>query len=183
MVTKIEQWQLDLVLGLNRLLEVLHDISDTVHATHVLIQQQGHETRAPAKDDDDDRMLTVEETAEFMGITKSQIYGTFKEIGPRAIRIGKRKMYRKADLRAWLDSKRDLRIHTIAASPTRVHDPRPLASGYRPHRDQPNCSGSGTEPVRTNEDGYGECRACGNRYVYKRKDGTLYKHKTPTLYF
>lgn len=181
MATKIEQWQLDILLGINRLLEVLHDISDTVHATHVLLERQGEATQAP-KNDEDDRMLTVEETAAFLGVTKSQMYGTFRQIGPKPIRIGKRSMYRKADLRAWLDAKRDLRTDPVAARPTRVHDPRPLTSAYTPYKERPTCPGSGTEPVRTTQWGDGECRVC-HANIQKRANGTLWKHKTPTLHF
>jgi predicted DNA-binding transcriptional regulator AlpA len=178
-VTKEEQWQWDVVVGLNRLLEVLHDISDTVHATHVLMQEQNKQvTRAlPTVNDDGDRLLNVEETCEFLGVSRSQIYGTFRYMGPKAIKIGKRTMYRKADLVAWLDSKRDLRIENIASQATRVHDPMRPYTGYKPASERPTCKGSGTEPVRTNKHGYGVCRECGSEWVHKKKNGTLFKHK------
>lgn len=183
MTTKQEQWQLDILLGLNRLLEVLHDISDTTHATHLLIQEQERDAKSPpVVDDDGDRLLTVEETAEFLGIGRTQIYGTFRQVGPKPIKIGKRTMYRKADLKAWLDSKRDLRIDTYRDTPTRVHDPRPLPTAHRPYKERPTCPGSGTEPVSVTKYGDGECRVCHWKYQ-RRSNGTLFKHKTPDLYF
>jgi predicted DNA-binding transcriptional regulator AlpA len=183
--TKQEQWQHDILLGLNRLLEVLHDISDTVHATHVLLRDQERAAvkEPPTRDDGEDRLLNVEETCEFLGVSRSQIYGTFRQIGPKPIKIGKRTMYRKADLRAWLDARQDLRIDRgIATEPVRVHTPRLPMSSYRPLKDRPDCKGSWSEPVRVNKWQDGECRHCGN-FIRRRNNGTLVKHKQPITYF
>jgi hypothetical protein len=74
LTTKQEQWQYDVLLGMNRLLEVLHDISDTVHATHVLMHEQGKkvEKSLPKVDDEGDRMLSVQDGGRCRRWTETQ---------------------------------------------------------------------------------------------------------------
>lgn len=52
----------------------------------------------------DDDLMTTEEVAELFRTSKSTIYGwNSSGTGPRRIRVGKRCLYRRADVKAFLD--------------------------------------------------------------------------------
>lgn len=49
-------------------------------------------------------LLTIEELAQFFGISKDTAYRwNVAGTGPRRIQIGRRVMYRKADVQDWID--------------------------------------------------------------------------------
>jgi excisionase family DNA binding protein len=52
------------------------------------------------------KLLTVEETAERLGIGKSTLYPTWKALGLTPYRVGDRLRFRDTDLEAWMDAQR-----------------------------------------------------------------------------
>jgi excisionase family DNA binding protein len=51
-------------------------------------------------------LLTVEETAERLGIGKSTLYRTWQQLGLPAYRVGGRLRFRDTDLEEWIDEHR-----------------------------------------------------------------------------
>jgi len=51
-------------------------------------------------------LLTVEETARRLGIGKSTLYRTWKELGLTPYRVGDRLRFRDTDLESWMDEQR-----------------------------------------------------------------------------
>jgi excisionase family DNA binding protein len=52
------------------------------------------------------KLLTVEATAERLGIGKSTLYRTWQQLGLPAYRVGGRLRFRDTDLEAWMDEQR-----------------------------------------------------------------------------
>ena len=52
------------------------------------------------------KLLTVEATAERLGIGKSTLYRTWRELGLPAYRVAGRLRFRDTDLEAWIDQQR-----------------------------------------------------------------------------
>jgi excisionase family DNA binding protein len=58
--------------------------------------------------DNDDRMMTVEDLAEYLGLPVGTIYKQRSEgTGPPGFRLGKHVRWRRSEVDAWLESKRD----------------------------------------------------------------------------
>jgi excisionase family DNA binding protein len=56
----------------------------------------------------DDRMMTVEDLAEYLGIPIPTVYKQRSEgTGPPGFRVGKYVRWRRPEVDAWLESKRD----------------------------------------------------------------------------
>jgi excisionase family DNA binding protein len=51
-------------------------------------------------------LLSVEETAERLGIGKSTLYRTWRQLGLPAYRVGGRLRFRDTDLEIWMDKQR-----------------------------------------------------------------------------
>jgi excisionase family DNA binding protein len=52
----------------------------------------------------DNKLLTTEEVAEFLGVPVQTIYvWRTKKSGPKSIKVGKHLRFRQADIDAWLD--------------------------------------------------------------------------------
>ena len=55
----------------------------------------------------EDRLLTTQEVAEYCRTGPSTVrYWRHHGRGPRAVRVGRRVLYRESDLKAWLDAAR-----------------------------------------------------------------------------
>src|SRR5215472_18030698 len=54
------------------------------------------------------KLLTVEATAQRLGIGKSTLYRTWRELGLPAYRVGGRLRFRDTELEAWIDNQRAL---------------------------------------------------------------------------
>jgi excisionase family DNA binding protein len=56
----------------------------------------------------DDRMMTVDDLAEYLGLPPATIYKQRSEgTGPPGFRIGKYVRWKRSEVDAWLESKRD----------------------------------------------------------------------------
>lgn len=56
----------------------------------------------------EDRLLTAQEVADFLGVPVATLYSwRHKHEGPRGFRVGRHVRYRAADVEAWLEAQRD----------------------------------------------------------------------------
>jgi len=177
-----EKVQLELLSGLQRILDVLHDISDGVRDLQTT-------SRAPSicppemlPAESGPILFSIAEAAELTGIKSGSLRnlcaGTH---GPVTVRIGRRIFIRRTDLERWLEDS--------------LHDPQPTSapwrSTYTPGRmgsslattapsDRSWCAGSHTEPSAASQyHGRGLCRACRDD-VLINSDGRLRKHRRPS---
>ena len=57
-----------------------------------------------------DRLLTVEDVAAYLGVPMATLYGwRYKQVGPPGIRVGRYVRYRRRDVEKWLDSRSEAR--------------------------------------------------------------------------
>jgi len=55
-----------------------------------------------------DRLLSVREACALLGISRSTLYKyIFEGTGPRSVHVGKRRLFRRSDLDAWIASLTD----------------------------------------------------------------------------
>lgn len=53
-------------------------------------------------------LLTIEEVAKECRVTTASLYSSrYRGIGPRGIRMGKRLLFRRSDVDAWIESRRE----------------------------------------------------------------------------
>ena len=52
------------------------------------------------------QLWTIDDVAEYLGLSRRTVeYMVYAQTGPKSARIGKRRMFRRADVEAWLDEK------------------------------------------------------------------------------
>lgn len=179
-----ERFQKEVLDALDRMHQVLHDISDAVRDlnTHLakpaLVAPPPPEAAAPSNTK---LLLTVAELSEMTGLSKSSIYQLrYVKNGPVPTKVGGRLLFHKDDVAAWLEKQREPADET-----DRI---RPWREGWVPGRigrDHPRssepvkapwCRGSGTEPMAASRySGRAVCRDCRDDVLVNR-DGRLRKH-------
>lgn len=177
-----EQVQQELMGGMQRILDVLHDISDGVREIQATLAARPAETATPSPAEGEPLLLSIADAADFTGIKQGSLRTLCDAShGPPTVRIGKRIYLPRADLELWLDEAR--------------HDPRPEAAPWRtsftPGRiggsvvkaspvDRSWCAGSHTEPTAASQyHGRGLCRVCRDDVLINR-NGLLRKHRRPS---
>lgn len=175
-----ERWQKEVLDGMARMLDVLHDISDQLQ----ILKSQGRQrpTPLPQRPESDDRqpvLMSVDALAEHLGITANAVRGLqVGDRGPIITRIGRRIYYHRVDVERWLDQMRlrpddEFRSWRGSHPPGRIGSRLP-ASSARPER--PWCEGSHSEPIAAGRyHGRGTCRLCKDE-VLINKDGRLRQH-------
>lgn len=177
-----EQVQQELMGGMQRILDVLHDISDGVRDIRTAIDAAQPSTTDSGESEPGPILLSISGAAALTGIKE----GSFRRLcdssyGPVTVRVGRRIYVRRTDLEAWLDEAR--------------HDPTPASAPWRtsftPGRigasvveagpvDRSWCAGSHTEPSTASPyHGRGLCRVCRDDVLINR-DGRLRKHRRPS---
>ncbi len=175
-----ERWQKEVVDGLARVLDVLHDISDGVLS---LAAEQGPSTpiAAAMEQEAGPELLSVNALADQLRVSP----GTVRSLrasgsGPRATLLGRRIFFRRDDVAEWLMEARErtdgnaTRPWCESYLPGRVGAGLPATS--RP-RAPDYCSGSHTETrAASSYSGRGICRECGD-HVLVNRDGGLREHR------
>jgi excisionase family DNA binding protein len=147
-----ERWQREVLDGMARMLDVLHDISDAVRA---LAEARG----APAallperrRNDHAECLLSVAEAADFLQVPAATLYTwRYRGQGPPGIRVGKYVRYRRQDIEGWLEQRRDERAGH-SQSWRSSHLPGRIGSDVPSSSEPPKrswCGGSNTEPMAT----------------------------------
>ena len=174
-----ERVQHEILAGLARILDVLHDISDS-------LQELVRDAPRPATDADDATpdnhpiLLSVNDAAELLGIAPSSVRNLCANgHGPPITRLGRRVYIARADLDSWVDAQRqDPTAATIrwrtAYTPGRIGLDVPATTESRK---LPWCTGSHTEPTAASAySGRGICRICKDDVLINR-NGLLRKHR------
>jgi len=177
-----ENVQQELMGGMQRILDVLHDISDGVQELQTTLGEQRVPSAPMPSAGAEPLLLSIADAAELLGIKP----GSFRTLcdashGPPTVRIGKRIYLRRTDLERWLDEAR--------------HDPQPEAMPWRSGFtrggigssitkpalvDRSWCAGSHTEPTAASQyHGRGLCRVCRDDVLINR-NGLLRKHRRPS---
>jgi excisionase family DNA binding protein len=173
-----EQWQHEVLDGLARMLDVLHDISDRLG--QLAETAKGSPPVAPSPEPPRSKvLLSVKDLAELLGVPTSAVW-SWRAAGhaPTLTMIGRRIYFRREDVDRWLDDQRAsegdrTRPWRESFVPGRIGSSLP-ASSQPPERTW--CSGSHTEPVAASRwPGRAICRVC-NDDVLVNRDGRLRKH-------
>ncbi len=177
-----EKVQEELLGGMQRILDVLHDISDGVRDLQTTLSAQRPASSSLPSGEAEPLLLSIADAAELVGIKP----GSFRTLcdashGPPTVRIGKRIYLRRTDLEKWLDEARpDPRSEALPwrSGLTRggigstITKPAPV--------DRPWCTGSHTEPKSASQyHGRGLCRVCRDDVLINR-NGLLPKHRSPS---
>ena len=169
------------VLGaLQRILDVLHDVSDGISELQRL--QLAVSSRAdPSRSEvPGPSLLSIDGAAELIGVSSSSMRRMCDaSYGPATVRIGSRIFLHRLDLEQWLEEARhrpggDAARWKDAPTPGRIRStvPRVKRAG-----DEAWCSGSHSEPRSASTySGRGVCRACGDD-VLINQSGLLRKHR------
>ena len=176
-----EQVQDEVLGGLQRILDVLHDISDGIREVQVVVREERRSSVAPEPTGSPQSLLlSIDEAAELTGIKSS----SFRRLcdashGPSTVRIGRRIFVQRSDLERWLDDARSEQRGGPVRRSERVTPGRIGASVSKSVSgvDTPWCPGSHSEPRAASEySGRGVCRSCGDDVLINRS-GLLRKHR------
>jgi predicted DNA-binding transcriptional regulator AlpA len=174
-----ERWQKEVVDGMGRMLDVLHDISDGVRRL-VEADVRPIPTVTPTEPQESaQQLLSVSQLAEFLGVPQNSVRGMRASgSGPPVTKIGSRVFFHRKDIEPWLEKQRE-------AQPDWT---QPWRGAYMPGRVGSNiprssepakrewCDGSNTEPLAASRyQGRSVCRACKDDVMVNR-DGRLRKH-------
>jgi excisionase family DNA binding protein len=178
-----EKWQAEVIDGMNRVLAVLHDISDGIRDLTQAVRT-AEQTRQPppaAAERVQSDYSSIRDLAELLGISEAAVRGLRQRgEGPTATKVGRRLRFRRHDVDRWLASRREDPV-----SRTRPWKQAWMGGGIgtglaRTTAPPSYCSGSHTEPVAASRyQGMGICRVCGDD-VSVIKNGTLRKHRRYT---
>lgn len=177
-----EKWQAEVIDGMNRMLAVLHDVSDAVRDLGEVVKRlEAPASGGPPADKAESELLSVAQLAELLGITPASVYGMRStRRGPVAMKVGRRLLFRRADVEAWLSERRD--PDAEPAPPwRRAMVSKGVGAGLprstEPPAKQPWCPGSHTEPLRASKyQGMVVCRDCRGP-VSANRDGKVRKHR------
>lgn len=178
-----ERWQKEMLEGLERLRQVMHDISDGVRELAVVAEriEKVAQVATPAPVAQDGPMLlSVKQLAEHLGVKDAAVRGWISAgKAPPLTRVGSRIMFQRADVDQWL-----------AALRPEEEGPQPWRGSFvgggigrafpssTARRDLPWCEGSHTEPAAASKyPGHAVCRVCKDDYVSVNRDGRLRKHR------
>jgi len=176
-----EKVQDEVLGGLQRILDVLHDISDGIRELQADAREQPPPSEAAeSSGSPQPLLLSIDEGADLTGIKSS----SFRRLcdashGPPTVRIGRRIFVQRSDLEWWLyDSRSEQRGGPVRWServtPGRIGSSvsKSVSGG-----DASWCSGSHSAPRSASEySGRGVCRACGDDVLINRS-GLLRKHR------
>ena len=176
-----EQVQDEVLGGLQRILDVLHDISDGIRELQTVVREERRSSVAPEPTGlPQALLLSIDEAADLTGIKSS----SFRRLcdashGPPTVRIGRRIFVQRSDLERWLDDARSEHRGgpvrwSERVTPGRIGStvPKPVSKV-----DASWCSGSHSEPRAASEYfGRGVCRSCGDDVLINRS-GLLRKHR------
>ncbi len=165
--------------GLARILDVLHDISDSA-STLVVRPTVAKESDSPVSPTAIPKLYTAKELAELLGVSRSTVY-SWRDSGhgPTATKVGSVLRYQQADVDEWLAECREREAAVPqpwrdAFTQGRVGSSHPASSEVA---EKPWCKGSHSEPRAASQfTGRGVCRACGDDVLINR-DGRLRKHR------
>lgn len=173
-----ERWQKEVLNGMARTLDVLHDISDHLQRLTELLGRERQPTPPGLPEEPEGVLLSVNRLAEYLGITPAavrnlQVGGK----GPSVTRVGSRVYFHRDDVAHWLAR---IRPEENAGRPWRgAYLPGRIGSTFPSSSErskQAYCSGSHTEPRSASPySGRAVCRACGD-HVLVNNNGLLRKH-------
>jgi excisionase family DNA binding protein len=177
-----ERWQGEVIDGMARTLDVLHDVSDQLQRIAALLTdalQRNPDERQPATSSSSPALLTIDDLAEHLGVTAIVVRRlTADGRSPATTRIGRRVYFQRADVERWLAGLRSSsdepggRVWSDTITPGRIGER--LAATSSPA--QSWCGGSHTEPLGASAyPGRGKCRVCHDD-VLINNNGTLRKH-------
>jgi len=172
-----ERWQQEVLDGLARMLDVLHDISDAVRELAAVPPERS--TSTDSEPDTLPLLLSVTTLADALGVSPSTVR-SFRASGhgPRPTKVGGRLFFHRDDVDTWLQELRpadesQTRPWRNTLLPGRIGSGLPASSGPQKRE---YCSGSHTEPMAASQySGRAVCRACKD-HVLVNKDGRLRKH-------
>ena len=173
-----EAWQKEVLDGLARMIDVLHDISDGIQQ---LVEASAHAPTPVAAEQESNapQLFSVRGLAEHLGVSPSVIYGLRTTgDGPVSTKLGSRLYFHRDDVAAWLSEQRQ--DPGTATRPWRgSHLPGRIGSTI-PRSSEPlkrtYCTGSHTEPMAASKySGRAVCRVCRDDVIVNR-DGRLRKH-------
>lgn len=176
-----EQVQDEVLGGLQRILDVLHDISDGIRELQADVREERRSSVAPEPTGlPQPLLLSIDEAADLTGIKSS----SFRRLcdashGPPTVRFGRRIFVQRSDLERWLDdARREQRGGPVRWServaPGRIGS---TVSNSVSKVETSWCSGSHSEPRAASEyPGRSVCRACGDDVLINRS-GLLRKHR------
>ena len=172
-----ELFQKEVVDGLSRILDVLHDISDGIRDLHHAADRAP--MPAPPTAPEGPALLSVKDLAAELGITTSAVHNLrYSGQAPVVTKLGGRVYFQRVDVDDWLLRQREIpedntRPWRESFTPGRIGATLPRSSDP-PKREW--CSGSHTEPMAAAKYvGRGVCRVCKDDVLVNR-DGRLRKH-------
>lgn len=176
-----EQWQAAVLEGMNRMLQVLHDVSDGIVELNRTVREltatvKSTPTPQPATSGAD--LLSIDELADLLGTTANGIRQLrYRRKAPPATKVGNRVRFRRADVDAWLAEQREPPVPTTRPWRTAALGGR-IGHDVPRSTEQPGwCAGSHTEPYAASAYiGRAVCRACGDD-VLVNQTGLLRKHR------
>lgn len=175
-----ERWQREVLSGLDRILAVLHDISDNTRELLRGNSERPAETADTERTESPQAMLSIDDLAEILGVSRTTVYGLrYRGEGPPSVKVGRSIRYDRREVDTWLEERREpqpggTRPWKGAYLPGRIGSGVPASSEPPAVR---TCTGSHTEPTAASEySGRGICRECGD-HVIVNKDGRLRKHR------
>src|SRR5436190_24232578 len=105
-----ERWQHEVLDGMSRMLDVLHDISDSVRQlAEAEVNRAAVDIPPPARPEKDrPQLLSVDDLAELLGVTP----GTVRSLrssreAPVATKVGRRVFFDRGDVDEWLRQRRE----------------------------------------------------------------------------
>jgi excisionase family DNA binding protein len=174
-----ERWQKEVVDGMARMLDVLHDISDHVQNMAAALQRQASREAPTVLEPTLPTLLTVDGLAELLGISAATVRSLQAgDRAPQVTRIGRRVYFQRAEVNRWLSERQSEPITRARPwrdthPPGRIGSQVPATSG----RNDEWCAGSHTEPLAAGSyHGRGTCRLCRDE-VLINSNGTLRKHR------
>lgn len=175
-----EKWQSEVLDGMNRMLAVLHDVSDGVRDLAETVRRLERATQPPPPPTPAGQaeFLSVGDLAELIGLSEGAVRNLrYRGRGPAATKVGGRLRFRRRDVEEWLAGERK-----AEEAPTRPWKESWLGGGIgsglaRTTEPSPYCPGSHTEPAEASRfQSMGICRMCRDD-VSVIKNGTLRKHR------
>lgn len=163
--------------GLDRILSVLHDISDGIRELQRAAPSAAEVVLADTSAAQ--QLLSGRDVAELLGTSAGFVYGLRASgNGPVATKLGSRLLFQRGDVDEWLNRQRE----------TPGDNTQPWRGSFMPGRIGANlpkssepqkrawCNGSHTEPMAAAKyAGRGVCRVCKDDVLVNR-DGRLRKH-------
>ena len=171
----------DEALGaLQRILDVLHDVSDGIQELQRLQMEASSRADPSPIEAPGPLLLSIDGAAELIGISSSSMRRMCDaSYGPTTVRIGSRIFLHRTDLDQWLEEAR----HRPGGETVRWRDAPSLGRvgstvpKVKRAGDEAWCSGSHSEPRSASAySGRGVCRACGDDVLINRS-GLLRKHR------